>query len=252
MIQRVTTRYNNKEFGSVFKDSLHEGPRYHPNIKGPGGLPGWADRRYPGNTNTNESSEAIFKSWDNQKMRRFQAFMDQFYRSATPWQLDWMERTAPNFKKQETDIVKCKMELIKRILKIKVVGAESMEDWILLFMYYDNELDLPSNIEQLIRPDTSRASTATFFKDEASIRPKEPDYHTQPPVNALRYPSNLPMIGFGDNRVTGRNIPRIGFPGRGLIPWEAQPPVFVNRTLVYPRGTYGPANRALHGNQRPL
>jgi hypothetical protein len=205
-----STRYNNLEFGSVFKPGPWGGPRYNNLIQGPGQLPQWADRRYPGNTSSNESADTIMKKWDNQQMKRFQHFMDQFYKEKTPWRQEYMDRTAPGFKKQDLDILKCKSELIKRILIIKVAGAQSMEDWCLLFLYYDNQLALPANIEQLIIPDSSKIFAEQFVSTTYLTKPRAADYVVYAPLNATRYPANIPLVGFGNN---GRNIGADNLPG---------------------------------------
>jgi hypothetical protein len=205
-----STRFNNKEFGSVFKAGGWGGPRTNELIQGSTRLPGWPDKRYPGNMNPLETSNEIMKKWDNQQMKRFQHFMDQYYIGMTPWKLQYMDRTAPDYRKQETDIIKCKIELIKRLLKIKLCGAESMEDWCLLFLYYDNHLDLPQNIEEMIRPSSGEMRPLDFINTEYKTKYRPMDYVITPAVNAVDHSANPPLFGFGTSKRRPENIPNMG------------------------------------------
>lgn len=234
---------SNKSFGSVFKKASEGGPRYHPVYKN--GLPNWQDIRYPGNTNPNESSAAIMGSWDPQKTKRFEIFMEQFYTGMTPWKKEYLDKTAPGFKSSETAILKCKLELIKRLLKIKVAGAESMEDWCLLFMYYDNDLALPPNIEELIKPEHSNLLIDHFI-DTTPMKPEQSgDYMVFPPRNARKYLSNLPLVGFGGTVLDNDDRPRTSHV-QVMVPTrehQRRQELWRDRTENFPQYTRGEAIR---------
>lgn len=253
-----SSRYNNLEYGSVFKQGINGGPRLSDLIHGgsnvPGGiqrrgatqLPGWPDKRYPGNANVTESSGEIMKQWDNQQMKRFQIFMDQFYLGATPWKLEYLDRTAPDYKKQEYDILKCKMELIKRLLHIKVVGCESMEDWCLLFLYYDNQLSLPPNIEELVRPGVSKLTLSEYASTKYRTKRVMSDQVTIAPDLTLEYMSNPIMPGFGTPYFNNPAHPipdnqkvRVGIPEAGFDYYDraANPRGLDADRLIFPQGT---------------
>jgi hypothetical protein len=185
---------SNKSFASVFKRPGHGGPVTNRELMH-GRLPTWKDRRRPGNTNYDETADDIMSSWDDKQMQRFEVFMSQFYRKMTPWKQEYLDKSAPNFRKQELDILKCKTELIKRIMKIQVVGPESLEDWCLLFLYYDNELDLPANIMQMLRPNTAQLDMYLFGEP---LRPTATysQYYIGPPKGTLKNMSNMPLTGF--------------------------------------------------------
>lgn len=180
-----------KQFASVFSPPDQGGPHWA-EVKQPRSrrdnvrpiitaFPNWNDIRNPGNTNANESAKEIMRRWDTYRTKRFEIFMEQFYRGNTPWRKEWLDKTAPNFKEQEGKIIKCKMELIKRLMIIKMTGPSSLEDWILLFLYSENELDLPSNIQELMFPPSSIVSDEEFFT------PKAPTSHLD---RQYIYPSN--------------------------------------------------------------
>ena len=246
MIIKMATPYSNDEYGSVFKSGPRGGPRFNSIIKGSSGLPSWADRRREGNTNPNEPANSIMKKWDDKKMKRFEMFMDQFYKNMTPWRKEYMDKSAPNFKKQELDIIKCKMELIKRLLKIKMIGPESLEDWCLLFMYYDNELNLPDNIEQLVRPNSSEMDHTEYMATRLLTKPTQVDYYLQPPIATIVNPSNpsMPEFGTGGRRFLNSDRPSYGLPrivnNRQTWTVDAQAGIgqrITQFTDIFPRGS---------------
>lgn len=185
---------SSKEYGSVFLSGGKGGP-VTSSLKAPGSLSTWSDWRKGGNTNANEAAADIMKRWDKTRMKQFEIFMDRFYQNKTPWRQDWLDRTAPGWKSNEGKILKCKMELIRRIIKIKLVGPESLEDWILLFLYTTNELDIPENVESLLRPDRAILTPEEFLRQEERD-PKFDNLFVRPPVMSEKYPTNMPMWGF--------------------------------------------------------
>ena len=228
------------DYGSVFRRGGSGGPVFS-SLKSPGSLPTWPDWRKAGNTNANEPAHEIMKRWDNKKMKQFEIFMDRFYQSKTPWRQDWLDRTAPSWKANEGKILKCKMELIRRIIKIKLMGPESLEDWILLFLYMSNELNIPQGVEDLLRPSTAFVSADEFIRQEQVSRTVD-NIFVLPPDKAIEYPTNMPMWGF--ERMYGaldqQNRPRIDYvlnqQRRERIRPETQA-ILTDRGLVFPRGT---------------
>lgn len=235
---------SDKSFGSVFKSARRGGPRTEhsagldPDLLN-GRLPTWQDRRRPGNTNSNEDAEKILNGWDDKKMQRFEVFMSQFYRDMTPWKKEYLDKTASNFTKPETDILKCKMELIKRLLKIKVIGPESLEDWCLLFLYHENDLDIPKNVEQLLRPDTAEMEIYPFSRPLPLLL-DNPPYFIAPSENTIRYMSNMPLPGFGTVDYENSGRPKIKRTDAMTTPDIQQ------IAAHFPRGTQPPpANRQI-------
>jgi len=240
---------DNSQFGSVFKPASAGGPRFNPAIS-PFGQPSWEDRRNPGNTKSVETAEKIMSRWDNQKMARFDYFMEQFFKDKTPWRQEFLDRTAPGWDQQKIDIIKCKTELIKRLLEIKICGPESLEDWCLLFLYYDNELDIPQNIEELIKPATSYVKTIDWINPPATTTTKNPNMFVHPPDLSIQYPSNMRLPGLTDKPLP-RYTPTLAIPAdrkseknpHTATSWTPvwQPPPdglsYPENTRWFPRGT---------------
>lgn len=191
----------NSSFGAVFLPRTEGGPVFF-NRAGSSSSQVWPDRRSPGNMNANESAENIMKLWDTSTMKRFEVFMDKLWEDKSPWKMEYLQKTAPTWKNQSTAILKCKMELIKRLLTIKVTGPASLEDWILLFLYYENDLDLPHDLMSLIRP-RSQATNLRSYVDIVQPRTVlRADYSILPPRQLTNDNifSNPPMPGYGTER----------------------------------------------------
>lgn len=239
-----------KQFGAVFKDWSSGGPVYA-DIKNNAALPTWQDWRSPGNTNANQTATEVFKHWDKNTMKRFEIFMEQFYRNNTPWQQDWLDRTAPNFKSNETKIVKCKMELIKRLLKIKLIGPESLEDWILLFLYTENQLRLPENIENLLRPQSSKMTTTEFIKMSKPEASSSFEYYVKPAEQWRDHPTNMQLWGFTpDFYHAGEdyNRPHFGYTVSSLPTTQAEKQRLTTRSNNFPLST-NETGRQVKNNQ---
>lgn len=192
---------NERGFGAVFHQERRGGPKKiewedpHTVDFISSGLK-WEDRRRPGNTDANESAASIMKGWSEERMKRFDVFMSQIHSELTPWKQTYLEKTAPKWRDQSKNIIKCRMELIKRLLIIKITGPASLEDWILLFLYYENELNIPKNIEELL-------SAPTMLPEQYLQLPHPVEeyapYSLFPPANLIESDNyaNPPMPGFG-------------------------------------------------------
>lgn len=190
-----------RQFGAVFLDKADGGPVKM--LQFQESLPSWADRRNPGNSNPNQSSKEIMQGWDDGTMRRFEIFMASFEKKKTPWKLEFLDKTMPGWDKQRSDILKCKMELIRRLLIIKVCGPESAEDWVLLFMYHDGQLKLPVDLETLLNPGDSYVTLQEFINTDKITAPVTYDYAFIPPKTNVNYISNMYMPGFGNEKISG-------------------------------------------------
>lgn len=212
-------RIGDQEFGSVFKRPWHGGPKYINVRDVPLQYPGWSDPRTPGNTDSNMQAAKIMAKWTPAQMKRFEFFMDSHKVDMTPWKREWLDKTAPGHDKQREDILKCKLELVKRIITIKVTGPQSMEDWCLYFLYHDDKLDIPQNVETLIRPEWSGVSIKDWYDNEKRTD-DEFVYLVADSERNVNYPGNIKLPGFeqtGDPDVSlprwrhhplrGRNIP---------------------------------------------
>lgn len=190
----VTTRFSNQEYGSVFKSSGHAGP-VSTGLDRSKKLPMWSDMRYPGTTDPNMEARKIMANWTPDMVRRFQLFIDDFMPEKSPWAREWFNKTAPEVEAQKTKIIKCKMELIKRLLRIKVTGPLSMEDWCLLFLYHDHRMEIPQDIETLIRPAAADQSEFDFLRGKRSLV-EVPQHWVSAARRNKDYPANLYMPGF--------------------------------------------------------
>lgn len=189
-------RIGDQEFGSVFKRPGHGGPKY---IERSNQYPSWSDPRIPGNTDSNMEASKIMARWTPAQMKRFEFFMDQHKVDMTPWKREWLDKTAPGHGKQREDIIKCKLELIKRILRIKMTGPESMEDWCLYFLYYDDKLDIPQDVETLIRPNWSAVERKDWYDNTKDFIDEFP-YLVADAEQNIQTPSNLSMPGLEQER----------------------------------------------------
>lgn len=190
------SRAGNREFASVFKKGSHGGPATVDE-----NFPGWPDFRTPGNSDSNESARAIMSKWSPEMVKRFRIFMDQ-YKDIThdygPWVDEWMNKTAPTINKDREKILKCKVELIRRLLKIKVGGCQSLEDWCLFFLYHDRHINIPRDIETLVNPEYGKISPNIYFSDlPVPTRPAGKYFYT-PSERNVQYPANMNMPGVTD------------------------------------------------------
>lgn len=192
-----TLRKGDREFASVFKTFRSGGP-----ISVDDNLPGWRDPRSPGNSDPNETAKSIMNKWTPDMVKRFRIFMDYMKdgRSADygPWVAEWLDKTAPGLHKDRESILKCKMELIRRILKIKAGGCETLEDWCLFFLYHDRYLHLPPDIETLVQPETSKSTTDEWFNDPRPERVPLRKYFYVPARDNVNYPANMALPGLTD------------------------------------------------------
>lgn len=250
------TNSGNRDFGSVFRPATHGGPRVSI-IKNINGLPNWPDLRRPGNTDSTQVASRIMDEWDINRTKRFEIFMERFYTHRTegpePWRREWLEKTTGNFiKSGELKIVKCKLELIKRLLIIKILGPQSLEDWVLLFLYYDNELAIPPNIEELMRPESGQVDGEQFLKDTDYQKPHPKYYAITAPNNAIKYPGNMPMHGFGGGGSEQYDRPRITTRYPATLTFEKQGEIgrdLHTRMRRFPAGTMGDT-RTFYTNPR--
>lgn len=194
-----TNRSGNREFGSVFKRARYGGP-----VSIDEKLPGWKDPRFPGNTDANESAKSIISKWTPEMVKRFRIFVDSFKEGSdgmTPWRQEWLDKTAPGYDKDREKILKCKLELIRRILKIKAVGPETLEDWVLLFLYHDRYIMIPPDIDTLINPEYGKQSLYRYFRDFDAKTPRVLKYFYTPSEESVDYPSNMYMPGVADGHL---------------------------------------------------
>lgn len=203
-------RYNNKEFGSVFRAARDFGPRTIDD-----NLPSWEDPMRPGNTQSNESAKEIMAKWPPDVRKRFRIFMDGFKDRNTygPWVREWLEKSAPDYDKDREQIVKCKLELIKRLLHIKVRGPESMEDFCLLFLYQDHRLDIPADIESVLKPLSAEMNIRDHWADMPPGRDTV-QWFTTPSDFNVYFPANMTFPG----TLTGK-IPSNPNQFDGYHPW---------------------------------
>lgn len=207
-------RVGDQEFGSVFKRPGHGGPKFIHGSR----YPTWSDPRRPGNTDPNMEASRIMSRWTPAQMKRFEYFMEQHNRDTTPWKREWLDKTAPGRSKQSEQIIKCKLELVKRLLKIKMTGPQSMEDWCLYFLYYDDKLDIPQNIETLIRPEWSVVNKRDWYNNIKKIDDEFP-YLVRDSERNKEYTANLFLPGFeqgdGNNQYRDRYYPVFEAPRAG-------------------------------------
>lgn len=199
-----TNRSGNREFGSVFKRARYGGPSSFDEK-----LPGWKDPRFPGNTDANESAKSIMSKWPPEMVKRFRIFVDSFKEGSdgmTPWRQEWLDKTAPGYDKDREKILKCKLELIRRILKIKAVGPETLEDWILLFLYHDRYILIPPDIDTLINPEYGKQSLYAYFEDHTEKTPRVLKYFYTPAEDNVDYPANMYMPGIADDHIPIRPL----------------------------------------------
>lgn len=199
----MTSNYTGeRKFGAVFNSQQRGGPKkiiwndLIGDALNDSGLK-WEDRRRPGNTNANESAQSIMKDWTEDRMKRFDVFMTSMYSDLTPWKLAYMDKTAPKWRDQTKSIIKCRLELIKRLLIIKVTGPSSLEDWILLFMFYENELDIPITVVDLLKG--QELTPLHYVQKEVPL----PEYDSHIVVAPRDFKtrslfSNPPMPGFAE------------------------------------------------------
>lgn len=203
---QVNTRFNNHEYASVFKSAAHAGPALTGNSR-TSGYPEWPDFRFPGSTDPNMEARKIMMNWTPDQMRRFQMFVEDYRRqNRTPWGRDYFNKTAPGIEASQAKIIKCKMELVKRILRIKMTGPLSMEDWCLLFLYHDHRINIPQDVETLIRPMHAHQNELDFLSGERN-RVEVPMYRVRPAEVNKHHMANQFLPGFesGDGAVDDEN-----------------------------------------------
>lgn len=187
---------SNKQFGAVFKPAVYGGPAMLANSYA--GYPGWPDIRNPGNEHTNETAHEIMRKWDRFKTKRFEVFIKEFNQYLnTPWAKEWFKKTTPGIDVDSVKIIRCKLELIKRIMLIKLTGPKSLEDWVLLFMFYDNDLEIPKNITALLHPANSLKTLGDWMR---SIEKETPitDTVIAAPRQNMTEPGNMLLPGFDE------------------------------------------------------
>lgn len=175
-------KFQDKQYGSVFSPAVYGGPSSWSGrgslaerrsglttltapavARFPRPLPDWSDKRKPGNTNVNEKASEILSRFSDAQQKRFQSWMeDQSLGSGdmgTPWGKEWLERTTDNWNDSKLDIVKCKLELIRRLSRIKISGPQSLEDWITIFMVEDGMIRIPESVTEWVIPEYSKTYT---------------------------------------------------------------------------------------------
>lgn len=189
---------------NVFRNKRDGGPVHFAGSQ----LPIWNGKKL--GTDPNETARQMIHSMDEQQKRRFEYFMSQINSSEnmTPWKRDWLDKTTGGHQRTGYDIQKCKLELVRRLLIMQITGPTSLEDWVLFFLYYDNSLDLPPNIEQMLKP-THNLVTPEEYIDTTRPKVQGPgeDYWFQLPRNMRYTDLNMPGIS-GDDRRDPNNRPR--------------------------------------------
>ena len=185
------SRLSNKEFGAVFKPPQKGGPSC------PNGFeyPVWDDPRTPGSDDSQMEARKIMSHWTPQQVRRFYNFLEYYKKDLTPWKKEWLDRTAPGNNEQQEKIIKCKLALIKRLLIITMTGPQTMEDWCLYYLYHDHQLDIPTNIQNIIRPDWQEVPLNDWLTAKKNYD-EEPLYYVRPSGYNLNYPSGALLPGF--------------------------------------------------------
>lgn len=199
----VANRFSSHEFGSVFKTHGHGGPRY--NL--PRDYPAWPDYRKGGADDPNMEATKIMSHWTTDMMTRFQHFMNKYQAGyKEPWSKQWFDKTAPGYSEKKEKIIKCKMELIKRLLRIKLTGPTSMEDWCLLFLYYDHRIEIPQDIETMIRPGQQRVTRDQMITNYRNLTPV-PNHLIEPSLHNVYHPTSTVLPGFENDEFEGRGRP---------------------------------------------
>jgi hypothetical protein len=199
---------NPNQFASVFKPRLSNGPFKIPasnngkyGVKhGIASLPTWPDYRKPGNMEYDMEASKIMAGFSDEQMRRFQMYMDTQFNPGTRENLEFLKRTVPDWNKPRTEIINCKLELMKRLMFLKISGPSKMEDWLLLFLVEDGELLFPQDIKSLIYPqdpndDNDEKIVEDWFKKTTKPVSRY-TYFTVPLERNIQFMSNLFMFPF--------------------------------------------------------
>jgi hypothetical protein len=138
------------------------------------------------------------------------------------------------------------MELIKRLLIIKVTGPSSLEDWILLFLYYENELNIPLKIEELLT--ATRMEPQQYLQEPHPVQEYAP-YAVFPPISLKETDNfaNPPMPKFGGAYVTNRNDDGPSYQmAANPNPRSQAVKALKNRQYNFPYGNSGPQQATIH------
>lgn len=199
---------NPNQFASVFKPRMSNGPFQIPASKngkygvksGIASLPTWSDYRRPGNMEYDMEASKIMAGFTDEQMKRFQMYMDTQFQPGTRENLEYLKRTIPDWNKPRTEIINCKLELMKRLMFLKITGPSKMEDWLLLFLVEDGELLFPKDIKSLIQPDDPDDKDDLKKVDDWFKKTTKPfsryTYFTIPLEKNIRFMSNLSMFPF--------------------------------------------------------
>lgn len=216
-----------------------------------GNLPLYQDPTKGQSLNCYESADQMMAKWDPATKQRFEFFMNRqaaMDGGMTPWKREWLNKTYPTYEKRGYAILKCKLELIRRLMLLQVKGPQSVEDWVVLFMYYDGELDIPANIHQLIDPTNNRMDLQEYM-DLQSGPPRD-----GPPVQHLTFP---PYDGTLDLQTfVRRTLPRTKDHEPSYYQSDRRNPLSEpNRNFAqkrnYPRSTYRGYDPARPERYRP-
>ena len=207
----------NRYYTSVFKRPDAGGPtKYLADT-----LPDWwSTKEAP--TDPNISGKKILETFTPSELVQFKYFVQSFKKNKDIQEVDYFKKTAPVLTEQSRKILKCKLELIRRILKISITGAENLEDWCLLYIYYNNKFDFPLDIEELKngKPHTSLGPIQLL---SAVPNPMDTPQLLRATPGRFKNLSNIPMPGYN-----GPTEPR-----RDLFHRDTLPPLLAGDVSYY-------------------
>ena len=93
---------------------------------------------------------------DAQQMVNFKLFVENSVPRGTPWAKDYFEKFVPGWYQSKIDIVNEKLDIVQRFIEMTIQGPQSIEDMFLLYQLYHGEIELPTNFQQLIHPDSQQ------------------------------------------------------------------------------------------------
>lgn len=163
-------------------------------------LPDWYDKRSPGSVETTWDTNRIMAGMEEDQLQRFQQYMRDNYKQYRdqPWAKQWYNRTSENWNTSDSrNILRAKIELVRRLAKIKVSGPESMEDWLLLFLLEDGYIRVPDDFQELVRPASQNINR--FGNVRVNTTRTTADRMKRASTNLARSPANPPweqILGF--------------------------------------------------------
>lgn len=97
-----------------------------------------------------------------QDMARFKSFVEDSIPRGTPWARDYFEKILPGWYQSKLEIIDQKMDVMKRLINISVMGPQSIDDMMLLYQIRCGRITIPANFTDLVNG-TANQTTATGY-----------------------------------------------------------------------------------------